>query len=679
MKKVLSLILAFAVVFSLCVTVNAEGTGISVYTLYNRGENSHVEFTKRAYYDAGMDALKLPAKTSAWFDTTRESVPAGRYVVKACVLSATDGNKITGKLASVMPSEMSEIPDINELSVYPWENFTSGADACSYDSAAAVPNLGWGTAGELLIGITDITAEKDIVVIYNGSSNTMLVQKVTLTPVNSAEASLESGVEIACMTGVTNPAGITGKPDNARPGGDVYSALVNDGYTIQVNSAAGGRYRIRALTGVYNADADYDVSVNGCRQLSSVSAGTLRTNSYIHLGEITLCSGSNSVYLKHIALKEGGFVRIKRVYIEYVGEQSSATGILMRGTAGRPIGGGSVNDSFINVVDGAEYDVTVSETGRYHISMYLWNYNSLESSGEGNIEVLINHFSQLQTSISATSSVQWREEQLGSVILTKGLNKLLLKTQPGMNPRISSLYITKGGDINESDSITIYADNEAAVTQRGNANHEKLSDGMVVNAEAWFETALPVGTYALMANTACNNDSAKIQYYVANAALDASNLTTGATAAIINSGQFEFVNNVLGVVEITDENQFIGIKLTGDWLRLYSICLTPIHNPVTRIFANDTEVTDTFLTEGFENGTIRVETSVDLNDSREYAILLVYYEGEKIKEVKVASRTHNIYSASLDAVSKGAGRNVKIFLWNSLHEMKPYGEAITIR
>ena len=142
-------------------------------------------------------------------------------------------------------------------------------------------------------------------------------------------------------------------------------------------------------------------------------------------------------------------------------------------------------------MDGAEYDVTVSETGRYHISMYLWNYNSLESSGEGNIEVLINHFSQLQTSISATSSVQWREEQLGSVILTKGLNKLLLKTQPGMNPRISSLYITKGGDINESDSITIYADNEAAVTQRGNANHEKLSDGMVVNAEAWFETALP--------------------------------------------------------------------------------------------------------------------------------------------------------------------------------------------
>ena len=494
MKKVLSLILAFAVVFSLCVTVNAEGTGISVYTLYNRGENSHVEFTKRAYYDAGMDALKLPAKTSAWFDTTRESVPAGRYVVKACVLSATDGNKITGKLASVMPSEMSEIPDINELSVYPWENFTSGADACSYDSAAAVPNLGWGTAGELLIGITDITAEKDIVVIYNGSSNTMLVQKVTLTPVNSAEASLESGVEIACMTGVTNPAGITGKPDNARPGGDVYSALVNDGYTIQVNSAAGGRYRIRALTGVYNADADYDVSVNGCRQLSSVSAGTLRTNSYIHLGEITLCSGSNSVYLKHIALKEGGFVRIKRVYIEYVGEQSSATGILMRGTAGRPIGGGSVNDSFINVVDGAEYDVTVSETGRYHISMYLWNYNSLESSGEGNIEVLINHFSQLQTSISATSSVQWREEQLGSVILTKGLNKLLLKTQPGMNPRISSLYITKGGEESDICEYTIYTGNSCyAVVQDndGRPADAGLSDG----ASAWFYLDLPYSGY----------------------------------------------------------------------------------------------------------------------------------------------------------------------------------------
>ena len=126
------------------------------------------------------------------------------------MLSATDGNKITGKLASVMPSEMSEIPDINELSVYPWDNFTSGADACSYDSAAAVPNLGWGTAGELLIGITDITAEKDIVVIYNGSSNTMLVQKVTLTPVNSAEASLESGVEIA--GGTESPAeGIVGR------------------------------------------------------------------------------------------------------------------------------------------------------------------------------------------------------------------------------------------------------------------------------------------------------------------------------------------------------------------------------------------------------------------------------------------------------------------------------------
>ena len=322
MKKISLFIIVAILMLSVSVTANAEGAGISVYTLYNRGENSHVEFTKRAYYDAGMDALKLPAKTSAWFDTTRESVPAGRYVVKACVLSATDGNKITGKLASVMPSEMSEIPDINELSVYPWENFTSGADACSYDSAAAVPNQGWESAEELLIGITDITAEKDIVVVYNGSSNTMLVQKVTLTPVNSAEASLESGVEIACMTGVTNPAGITGKPDNARAEGDKFSAMANDGYSINVYSANGGKYLVRALTGIFIGDGNYDISVNACKQITAVSAGVLRERSYINLGEIALNQGNNTIYLKHTPLKENAFIRLYRVYIEYIGEQA---------------------------------------------------------------------------------------------------------------------------------------------------------------------------------------------------------------------------------------------------------------------------------------------------------------------------------------------------------------------
>lgn len=223
-------------------------------------------------------------------------------------------------------------------------------------------------------------------------------------------------------------------------------------------------------------------------------------------------------------------------------------------------------------------------------------------------------------------------------------------------------------------------------------NTGSVYNGMGVGNGVWFEINVPAGRYAVMLEGGVNTVGGKFDCYLAKQKNTNTDLITVGTDVHINypkwstgnSPDFSHVN--LGYSYVSEDYKAVAVNFMGEsYGQIKSITLIPVPTsvesvrPDINVFVGNSEIST--LPDG-TTGEMTVRVNVNTaTDTKTYLPIVAYYEGDKMMDAKVAvvGKYANEYDAVLTNVTKGADNCIKVFLWDGLDTIMPYGKPTEIK
>ncbi len=204
---------------------------------------------------------------------------------------------------------------------------------------------------------------------------------------------------------------------------------------------------------------------------------------------------------------------------------------------------------------------------------------------------------------------------------------------------------------NHADSIAVYNNPSNGNTAGG------MESGLNVGAKAFFTTDVPNGKYRVEVMAATQNDSAKLQGYLAKENADFTMPFTEGNVSVHNLDWFTFSSLTLGTVEITDERKIIGFVVNDGIARVSSITLIPIDG-----------YTDMGVTAP-QKGLHKIKLSADMIS--DISVIAAMYEGNSLLEAVQTVTNGQEQILEFTKPVTGDSAECKVFFWNNINDLKP--------